>query len=234
MHMELETELLKLTRTRSRITVTELVEHLHTQPDRIGGKIEDLARERLVSRDREVLEMNTVQRMNMAAGLIHRGYDPQRISRLLDWREFEKFAAESLEQNGFRTLHHLVFKSRVGRREIDLIAWNDSFLFAIDCKHWSRGLGPSSSRQVARDQLERVESLAERAELLRKHGVTKLEKRYIIPVILCLADSRHGVVDGIPVVAISRLISFLYGVSPIDEGLRRIPVRMSEGQLPLF
>lgn len=198
------------------------------------AKIEDLAQRKLVSRDQEVLEMNSVQRMNMATGLIHEGYDPQRISRLLDWREFERFAAESLEQNGFRTVHHLIFKSRVGRREIDLLAWNDSFLFAIDCKHWSRGLSPSSSRQVALAQRERAESLAERAEVLRKHGVTKLEKRYIVPMIFCLVDSRHGVVDRIPIVAISRLISFLYGISPIDEGLMRIPVRINEGQLSLF
>jgi Holliday junction resolvase-like predicted endonuclease len=227
---DLEIKLLELTRETQRVTLNQLAEQLHAQPIKLVRKIQDLAQRKLVSRSHGSVQMDTVQRMMLATELIHAGRDPQKVSRFLEWQEFERFAAESLEQNGFRTIKHLLFKSQIGRREIDLLAWNDSFLLAIDCKHWLRGLSPSLSRRVAHAQSERAEALAGRAEILRQHGVDKAEKRFLMPVILCLGESRVGIVDGIPVVPISKLISFLYGMSPIDEGLRRIPVRLQRGQ----
>ena len=47
--------------------------------------------------------MSTAQRMRLAEQLIHSGYDPQKVSIFLEWQEFEEFAGESLELNGFRT-----------------------------------------------------------------------------------------------------------------------------------
>ena len=210
--------------------MNQLAEQLHTQPFKLVRKIEDLAERKLVSCSRGFLQMDTAQRMMLATELIHAGRDPQKVSHFLEWQEFERFAAETLEQNGFRTIRHLLFKSQIGRREIDLLAWNDSFLLAIDCKHWLRGLSPLLSRRVAHAQSERAEALAGRPEILRQHGVDKAENRFLMPVILCLGQPRVGIVDGIPVVPISKLISFLYGMSPIDEGLMRIPVKPQKGQ----
>lgn len=230
MRTDPEIKLLELTREKRRITIEELAEQLHTQADKLAGKIEKLAVRKLISSYQGSVEMDTAQRMRLAEQLIHDGWDPQKVTRFLEWQEFEEFAAESLEQNGFRTVKHLVFKSRVGRREIDLLAWNDSFLLAIDCKHWLRGLSPSRARQVAQAQAERAEALAERFDVLKRHGVSNAERRYLMPVIFCLGNPREGIVDGVPVVAVSKLISFLYGVSPVDERLRRIPVKPQTGQ----
>jgi Holliday junction resolvase-like predicted endonuclease len=229
-----EIKLLELTREKRRIALEELAEALHIKVEEFSDKIEDLAQSKFVSSYKGSVEMDTAQRMSLAEQLIHNGSDPQKVSRLLEWQEFEQFATECLEQNGFRTVKHLVFKSRIGRREIDLLAWNDSFLLAIDCKHWLRGLSRSRARQVAQAQCERAEALAERFDMLKKHGVSNTEKRYLMPVILCLSDPREGIVDGVPVVAVSKLISFLYGVSPVDERLRRIAVRPQTGQALLI
>lgn len=225
-----EIKILELTKEKRRITLEELAEQAHCQPDKLVEIIEDLAQGRLLSWDHKALEVNSTQRMMLAVRLVHGGCDVQKVSRFLEWQEFEKFAAESLEENGFRTVKHLVFKSKLGRREIDLLAWNDNFLMAIDCKHWLRGLSPSISRQVINAQCERAEALAERVEILKKCGVGDVERRSLMPVILCLGEPRDGIVDGVPVVAVSKLISFLYGVSPIDERLRRIPVKFQIGQ----
>jgi Holliday junction resolvase-like predicted endonuclease len=227
---DLEIKLLELTRQKQRITLNQLAEQLHTQPFKLARKIEDLAERKLVSCSHGFLQMDTAQRMMLATALIHAGRDPQKVSHFLEWQEFERFAAETLEQNGFRTIRHFLFRSQIGRREIDLLAWNDSFLLAIDCKHWLRGLSPLLSRRVAHAQSERAEALAGRPEILKQRGVDKAENRFLMPVILCLGQPRVGIVDGIPVVPISKLISFLYGMSPIDEGLMRIPVKPQRGQ----
>jgi Holliday junction resolvase-like predicted endonuclease len=220
----LEIRLLELTRATHRTTLNQLAEQLHIQPIKLAREIEDLAERKLVSRAHESLQIDTAQRMMLATELIYTGRDPQQVSRFLEWQEFETFAAECLERNEFRTIKHLLFMSRIGRREIDLLAWNDSFLLAIDCKHWMRSFSPSISRRVAHAQAERVEALAGRVEILKRHGVEKAEKRVLIPVILCLSEPRARIVDGIPIVQMSRFISFLSGISPIDEGLRWIPI----------
>jgi len=230
MRPQAEIRILELTRGGRRISIGELADSLHIGLERLNQKLEVLSEKKAVSCNEGIVEMSTAQRIMLAEQLIHSGYDPQKVSRFLEWQEFEQFTGETLERNGFRTVKHLVFKSRIGRREIDLLAWNDSFLLAIDCKHWLRGLSPSRSRQVASAQAERSQALAERLDTLKKHGVCNPEKRSLMPMILCLGDPRESIVNGVPIVAVSKLVSFLYGVSPIDEKLRRIPVKVEAGQ----
>ena len=178
--------------------------------------------------------MDTAQRMRLAEQLVHEGHDPRKVTHALDWKEFEAFAGASLELNGLQTAKHIVFKSRIGRREIDLLAWNDTLLLVIDCKHWSRGLSHSRARQVAQAQVERTKALAERHDLLERRGIRNCEGRFLMPTILCLTEPGEGIVDGVPIVAVSKLISFLYGVSPMDENLRSIPVTPQAEQTTLI
>jgi Holliday junction resolvase-like predicted endonuclease len=229
-----EIKLLELTQEKRIVALDELADRLHTRVDKLEDKIKDLAEKRLVSTRRGQVEMDTSQRMMLAEHLIHNGHDPQKVSRFLKWQEFENFGAETLQQNGYRTIKHLVFKSRLGRREIDLLAWNDSFLLAVDCKHWLRGLSPSRACQVVQAQAGRAEALAERFDLLNKHGVSNVESRHVMPVIFCLSNPQVAIVDGVPIVAVSKLISFLYGVSPVHDGLRRIRVKPRAGQVLLM
>ncbi len=72
--------------------------------------------------------------------------------------------------------------------------------------------------------------LAQRLHLLEKHGIENPEKRSIMPMVLCLVDPREFIVNEVPIVVVSKLISFLYGVSPIEEKLARIPVRVENEQ----
>jgi Holliday junction resolvase-like predicted endonuclease len=224
-----EIKILELTKGKHRIALQDLAQQLNTRPEKLGI-IDDLAKKGLIHRNRQSLEVDDEQRLLLATRLVHSGCDPQKVSRFLEWQEFETFAAKSLEENGFRTVKHLVFKSKLGRREIDLLAWNDTFLMAIDCKHWLHRLSQSTSVAVARAQSERAEALAGRIELLQRHGIRAAEGRHLMPVILCMVEPRDTIVDGVPIVAVSKLISFLYGISPIDEELRKIPVKSEESQ----
>jgi hypothetical protein len=161
----------------------------------------------------------------LAEELIHNGRDPQRVSRFLAWQEFEDFAVHAFEENGYLTAKHVVFKTRGARREIDILAWNDTFLFAVDCKHWLRGLSPARIRDAVRAQVERSKALASRPDILRKRGILQLSRRKIMPAILTLGNARDSVVDHVPVVSISKLMSFLYGISPLDMRFFTFPVQ---------
>jgi len=235
MYSDLEFKLLELTKQKRRITLAELTENVRVHyTEGLNHRLEQLTQDGLVASAQGAIELYPEHRMRIAERLIRKGCDPQRISRLLDWQEFEDFAAMSLKQNGFGIVKHFVFKTRSGRREIDLLAWNDTFLLAIDCKHWLRGLSPSQARKIAHAQAERVSALARRPDLLKRRGVDKVEKRCAMPVIFCLGDPRQPIVDGVPIVAVSKMISFLYGVSPVDDKICMIPVKAQSEQSTLL
>ncbi len=203
----------------------ELAHELHTKPTSLVEKVERLREDSLLSLSGERVDLNTRQRLLLAEKLIHDGRDPQKVSRYLEWQEFENFAVATLGENGFRTAKHLVFKSRLGRREIDIVAWNDMFLLAIDCKHWLRGLSIGRMSVAARAQVERMTALAGRPEILSRIGIDHVGKRSIMPAVFALGDSRHAFVDGVPIVSVSKLMSFLYGLSPFDERICSIRVK---------
>jgi Holliday junction resolvase-like predicted endonuclease len=163
----------------------------------------------------------------LAEQLIHSGADAKRVSRFLGWQEFEDFAEHILSENGFSTCKHLVFKSSLGRREIDIFAWNDTLILAVDCKHWIRGLSTGRMKKAAQAQIERTIAVARRPELLHRLKVPIPDVRSVIPVILTLGEVRDRLIHGVPIVPVSKLSSFIYEVSPIDKSIKRIRVDSS-------
>ncbi|MDG6930222.1 MAG: restriction endonuclease [Nitrososphaerota archaeon] len=117
----------------------------------------------------------------------------QGLGKILTWDEFEKLTALIMENNGFEVL----LNYRVKRKEIDVLAHNDRYLIGIDCKHWKR-MTRSMLGRAAQMQKIRV-GLA--MESFR--GLTG------IAAIVTLYESSDWQVDGIPVVPINKLISFV-------------------------
>lgn len=219
MTLDLRLKLLELTHDRPSLSL----EKLDVLP-KVGldEALVALSEDGLVAFSDGLLTMDGRQRVMLAERLVYSGVDPKRVSRFLRWQEFENFALGILSENGFSTRKHLVFKSSAGRREIDILAWNHTFMFAVDCKHWLRGLSSGRIKEAAQAQVGRVAALAERLELLHRMKVPHPEGRTIIPVILSLGEFRDRLIDGVPIVSVSRLLSFIYGVSPIDANLKRI------------
>jgi hypothetical protein len=223
-------KLLELTRQGRRVNITDLGSQVHVPACQLASEIGSLHKQGLASKAEGLLELDRSQRMKLAEELVRGGGDPKNVSRFLEWQEFEDFAARYLVESGLHTVCHVIFKGSVGRREIDLLAWNDNFVFAIDCKHWARGLAAARLRNAAEAQVERATALASRPDLLKKYGVPGLEKRSIIPVIFSLGEPKERFVSGVPVVPISKFLSFLCGVSPVDSDLRMIPVKTDHEQ----
>ncbi|HUK50581.1 MAG TPA: hypothetical protein VLV18_06050 [Terriglobales bacterium] len=225
MRNDISFALLKLTSQGKNVSVEDFVEQAN-QPQLAQANLRHLLKTRLISSTNGFLSMDASQRLGLAELLIQDGHDPTKVSRFLEWQEFEDFTNQALIRNGFRTVKHFVFKGYCGRREIDVLSWNDTFILAIDCKHWLRGLGGNRRESVAQAQAERVRALAKRSELLARAGVGDPSGRSIIPIILTLCNNSNGFVNGIPVVPISRLVSFLYGLSPIDDSILRIRIEV--------
>ena len=225
MRTDAQIKLLELTRHQDTLAIDELAQEMRIPQARLMGSLENFRRNGYICFGRGRLAVNSKQRILIAEKLIHCGRDPDKIARCLEWQEFESFASHSLTENGFQAVRHFVFKTRVGRREIDVLAWNDNFLFAIDCKHWTKGFQPSRMKTAVLAHIERTSKLAERPDILRRIGLRNPDRRSIMPVFVTLGEPRLRSIDGVPIVAVSKLLSFLYGISPIDENFLRIRVR---------
>jgi len=225
--------LLVMTANSNRVSLDDLARKTGLNRPMLERKLSHLADRQLLRSAGAFVEMGGVERVMLAEELVRGGLEPKRASRHLGWQEFEQFVLSLLRKNAFRTVRHVVFRTSSGRREIDLLASNDLFLFAIDCKHWKRGLTWSQMKDVARAQIQRARALAVHPEVLGKCGVQGLGGRCIHPLVLTLGEAREQFAEGIPFVPISKLPSFLGGVSPSDERLLRIPVS-ADGQPSLL
>ena len=226
---ETQLALLKLTGREKAVSYEEFLAR-ERQQDNTRVTLNMLADAGLVSIANGFISMNVTQRIALAERLIHSGLDPVRVSRDLEWQEFENFANDVLLDNGFQCVKHFIFKSSLGRREIDIVAWNDNFLLAIDCKHWRRGMFGRRMALAAKAQTERITALAKRPELLARAKMRKVQERTIIPLILTMGDAPNGTIEGVPIVPISKLVSFLYGLSPMDPEILQIHIRNCDGQ----
>ncbi len=228
----IEAQLLELTKKQGIWPYAELERVL--MADDLKIKLESLNEKRLLTFSNWTIEQSPLQRILLAEDLVIGGCDPQKVAQILGWQEFEKFVEMAFEERGFRALKHLIIKlGHRTRREIDVLAWNQSLTLAIDCKHWIKvGMSEPRLRIAADAQAKRVAALARRPEVLCRYGLDDLEKRSIMPILLVLREVQTRVSDGVPIVPISKLADFLNELSPFETAFRLIPVR-SDGQTRL-
>ena len=133
----------------------------------------------------------------VAYALMKLRVEPEEVSRLLTWKEFEGLAGALLRAAGYQVRENVYLKAP--RAQIDLIATGPSLALSIDCKHYKREQGPSLLAKFAQAQLER-------SALLRRKTQ---DVRPIASVILSMSEPEGRFVEGVAVVPIRTLRSFL-------------------------
>ena len=230
---ELGIKLLKLTRTRRRLSISKLQNELRLTEDELSIFLVQLRDEGLLSFSKDVMEQNSTQRLALAEKLIRDGRDSRLVSQQLLWQEFEDFIETALYTNGYHAKRHVIFNSRLGRREVDVLAWNDAWILVIDCKHWSRNLTHARLRDAAKAQAQRAEALAAKPHILQRHGIRGPDTP-LVPLILSLGEARESIIDGIPIVAISEFASFLHEASPYDSSFKTFRIKQEPTQRTLL
>lgn len=129
----------------------------------------------------------------LAAEAVRLGLSVDVASKLLGWREFERFVSAAFESHGYSVAHDYRFTVGGLRRQIDVVAAYGERVFCVDCKHWSKTRG---LKAVCQSQVERCRLLT--------HTTTWRE---IYPIVVTL--SFNGVIEGVPVVAAYALRDFL-------------------------
>ena len=176
----------------------------------VENLLRKLQNDKLIYVQRDIIEANSLQRLELAVRSISLGADIESASGFLQWKEFEGIAAVAFKRNGYSVERNLRFK-HVGRRwEIDIVGFKQPLVVCVDCKHWHRGMSPSALKRIVEEQAERTSELAEslpnptvKAEFVSWNYVK------FMPAILSLVTGRFKFYDDVPVIGVLQLQDFL-------------------------
>ncbi len=135
------------------------------------------------------------------------GMLPEQAAEKLGWREFEVFCASLLRAGGYEVSENVVLTRP--RLQIDLVARSASIALAVDCKHWSKAMGPSALGKAADAQLRRARMLRDETSSLEP----------IAAVILVLAEEQTRYSGGVAVVPVYAFSDFLANVDAYSQQL---------------
>ena len=128
---------------------------------------------------------------------VYNGVDLVSICSKINWHDFELFSSEIMKAHGYAVYTN--YRLNNPRREIDIVGIKSQKALLIDCKHWKKnsltGLKHIAEKQKSRSML-----------FLKK---TKMNIKNAFPIILTFLPGAIQFIDGIPIVSINTLNSFL-------------------------
>ena len=161
-------------------------------------------------------------RMKLSLLALQKGCDIENISRSLSWKDFEALTSEILVLNGYSTKTNVYF-SKPRRVQIDVIGANNNLAIVADCKHWKR-YSLSTISSYAEQQIQRTKILCSTRKRIR-YNIS-----HAIPIILTLYSMDVKLIDGVPIVPISKFNSFIEDVSLYLSDIRVISAKNSRRQ----
>ena len=131
--------------------------------------------------------------------LIKNVSDLQSISYSVKWQYFEKLVAFIFSENGFDARQNVVVKVSGSKRQFDVVARSSSKTFLVECKKWKCMKERASAlRSSVPKHLERCSLYA-----------SMHEDENVVPVFVTLLDDDIALENGVPIVPIMKLNSFL-------------------------
>jgi Holliday junction resolvase-like predicted endonuclease len=210
---------LKLTKEGS-VLIKDVNKDSRIAPDIVMKFLRKLQNEGLVYLDGDAVEADSADRLRLAVKAASLGADIEHVSGFLRWQEFEGMAALALERNGYVVARNMRFKHAERRWEIDVVGCRKPLVLCVDCKHWQRGLKPSTLRRIIDAQVERTHALADTLPAASlKIECAKWSKSKFVPVILSLIPSSFKFYDNVPVVPVLQLQDFLIQLPAQVESL---------------
>ena len=135
--------------------------------------------------------------------------DLDRVSTEVVWQNFERLTAFIFEENNFQAVTNIVkTMKKKKRRQYDVIAKTNSKTFLVECKKWAGNRSRLSALKKA------IEMHKERTEFYRY-----LTQEDAIPIIVTLVEEEIRSYEGVPIVPILRLNSFINELDqePLDD-----------------
>ena len=188
----------------------------------------------LIEYNGELIELSSNQRVMLAIHAINQGTDVEKVCRVLEWKEFENFAAKAFETNKFAVQRNFRFKASRRRWEIDVVATSEPIILCVDCKRWRRGWRHSAIKRIVELQAQRTQVLAATLNSLqRRINLDGWRQTTLYPLILSLYPGPVRFCTMVPVVPILQLQNFLDEFQGHTEELTHFNVTL-DSKLPSY
>lgn len=133
--------------------------------------------------------------------------DLEMVSEGAPWQDFERLAGFIFEKNDFRVTVNTVKTWRKKRRQYDVIARKGNQTVLAECKRWSGNrYRLSALKRAVMDHKERT---------VFYETITNEEA---IPVIVTLIEEEIRVFEGVPLVPVRKLNSFICELDTLADG----------------
>lgn len=156
------------------------------------------------------LYIRVKDRLKLAYHAIGLGIDVKRVSKFLNWREFEVLCSEILTAFNYNVYRSVRFKHDSKRFELDVVGFKLPYVLCFDCKHWSLNR-PSTLIKAIQTHYNKTVAFSNVFKSL--FNLDFKCRIFFIPIIVTLLDEGSGIYDGLPVVSIFKLNSFLNELS---------------------
>lgn len=154
-----------------------------------------------------------------------KGIDPIDLALKAGWRDFEQLCSRILEKLGFQTITNVRFKIESSVRELDVLAFREPRVLAMDCKKWVRRR-ESSLKSAARAHKERCMHFARSLVNLREVLliVSRWREAKLYPVVVDIHETATKVFEGVPIVPFRKLISFVNELENFEDEIYSISI----------
>jgi hypothetical protein len=187
---------------------------------RCNGLIEISENKVIASRD---------QRIKLAKKGIELGADFEKISKSLEWLEFEELVALVFRENGYNTKSRYRFRAEGRRWEIDVLATSYPYVICAECKHYTSAIGNSTARKIIETHIEKTQVLSINiTKIAEKIGIHKWRNAVVIPMALTLSATKMNIYRRVPSVSVYSLPSFLSEFPGYLERMNHYPVKIPD------
>jgi hypothetical protein len=213
------TQLLTLTNGDS-VDVEKLRGSMRITTEAFYKVLNQLSEANIIAVEANSISLSIDQRLQLAMKAVEVGADFESVSRSLGWKEFEEISAKVLEENRFRVLRRFRFTAEGRRWEIDLLAVRAPYLICAECKHWGKGMGNQTAREIVETHLKKTGVLSQFLESLTgRIGIENWSKATLVPLVLTLSATPMEIYRRVPSVSVLGLPSF---ISEFDGQLERL------------
>ena len=138
--------LLRYTRQNGQASAQEIRDNLRMTIARTREILSTFQEDSLLAVRGDSVQVTCEQRMRIATLAVEVGADIERVSRELNWREFEEISTDALKANSYEAIKHLVFSHMSARYEIDVLGAMCAYIFRLakipQVSRWDRSFAP--------------------------------------------------------------------------------------------
>ncbi len=213
--------ILRLTQEKNRFLMKNLVEETLISKNLIKKHLQTFLEKGLLNKSGKFFTISSTQKFMVVVEALKHGIPIDVLSKYLTWKDFEYTVQNILENLGYDTLIHQRLKFNGKTYEVDVVAFYGEIVLCIDCKHWKHGFKGKILQHIVENHLVKANILLKNIKKIgEKAGKKIVNKPKILPMIICLTETQPKIFNGVPVVPILKLKSFLEGFYGYLDQLR--------------